>query len=148
MMSDIEARGFTRLWRQLRLGQKMSLAVMASFIPLVLLGVQVANYSGGLLKDQTLDTVGLSASVEARRVQGEVQRARDELDKLAEDGGLAQSLMQQSDSNQIAGSNNNLENAVEDAFKRLGDSGLLALEIQVAGGTPFRSGNISPQSLL
>ncbi len=145
-MSESEAPGLSGAWQNLRLGQKVSLTVVASLIPLVLLGIQVANFSGRLVRDQLLDNVGLVAQVEAERVSGRLEDASGSLDKLATSTALNQLIIQQNDSNTIAGSNVELKRTVESEFANLEQAGLRGLEIRIAGGTSNRAGMISSQT--
>ncbi|MFT7601999.1 MAG: HAMP domain-containing protein, partial [Acidimicrobiales bacterium] len=137
-----------RVWRDLRLGQKVTLMVLASFVPLVLMGVQVANFSGSLLKTQTLSNLGLATQVEAERVERQVSSAEQGLDDLATSTELNQLILQQNDSNSIALSNDELETKVKDELDKLKDSGLIGIAIRVAGGTTHQSGSLQAQTEL
>lgn len=145
-MSESGAPGLSGVWQNLRLGQKVTLTVVASLIPLVLLGIQVANFSGRLVRDQLLDNVGLVAQVEAERVSGRLEDAAGSLDKLATSTALNQLIIQQNDSNTIAGSNVELQRTVDGELDNLKQGGLRGLEIRIAGGTSNRAGVISSQT--
>ena len=118
----------------------MTLAVFASFLPLLFLGIQVANYSGSLVKDQTLNNLGLVSQVEARRVQGNVESVSEETRSILTSDSVAQLLANQSDANQIAGSNDQLRQQLAQRAVELEPLGLIGLELQVAGGTTERAG--------
>ncbi len=69
----------------LRLGQKVTLVMLASCLPLVILGIQVANIAGNLVKGETLKTVELAAEVEANRVDSELMGVVSLLQGVATD---------------------------------------------------------------
>ncbi|MEZ5226812.1 MAG: EAL domain-containing protein [Acidimicrobiales bacterium] len=69
----------------LRLGQKVTLTMLASCLPLVILGIQVANIAGGLVKGETLKAVELAAEVEANRIDSEISRAAGVLQAAGSD---------------------------------------------------------------
>jgi diguanylate cyclase (GGDEF)-like protein len=117
-------------------------------VPLVLMGVQVANFSGSLLKTQTLSNLGLATQVEAERVERQVSSAEQGLDDLATSTELNQLILQQNDSNSIALSNDELETKVKDELDKLKDSGLIGIAIRVAGGTTHQSGSLQAQTEL
>ncbi len=132
--------GSSSIWRHLRLGQKVTLAVFASFLPLLFLGIQVANYSGSLVKNQTLNNLGLVSQVEARRVQGNVESITEDMDAVLRSNLVTQALLNQSDANQVAGSNEQIRLLLAETAAEFEPQGMMGIELQVAGGTTERAG--------
>ncbi len=64
--------------------------MLASCLPLVILGIQVATIAGNMVKDETLKAVELAAEVEANRVDSQLQRAGNVLLGSAKDQGMVQ----------------------------------------------------------
>lgn len=118
----------------------MTLAVFASFLPLLFLGIQVANYSGSLVKNQTLNNLGLVSQVEARRVQGNVESITDDMDVVLRSNSVTQALLNQSDANQVAGSNEQIRLLLAETAVEFEPQGMIGIELQVAGGTTERAG--------
>ncbi len=85
MSSEFGSGGPFQFVHQLRLGQKVTLVMLASCLPLVVLGIQVANIAGNLVKDETLRGVELAAQVEASRIDSELQRVGGSLLTAASD---------------------------------------------------------------
>ncbi|MDA3039083.1 MAG: hypothetical protein O3C27_06045 [Actinomycetota bacterium] len=139
-MTPAHSGAESSIWHHLRLGQKVTLAVFASFLPLLFLGIQVANYSGSLVKNQTLDNLGLVSQVEARRVQGNVESITEDMDAVLRSNLVTQALLNQSDGNQVAGSNEQIRLLLAETIVEFEPQGMIGIELQVAGGTTERAG--------
>ncbi len=130
-----------QVWRRLRLSQKVGLAVLASCIPLVVLGVQVANIASGLLQDQVLNNVGLAGQVEAERVSAAVDRASDGMQSLSRDTRFQDLVAQQSELGAEVAVNAGFQEYLDIVVGRFEADGLIGLEIRTNAGTDIRAVN-------
>ncbi len=112
----------------------------------MLLGIQVANFSGSLLKEQTLANVGLAARVEANRVQGSVAALSTNLDSVIDEHDIEQLLVRQTGS-LVGAASTEFADVVEVSYGELETSGLTGLELRVVGHDRYAAGVISPQSI-
>ncbi len=130
-----------QVWRRLRLSQKVGLAVLASCIPLVVLGVQVANIASGLLQDQVLNNVGLAGQVEAERVSASVDRASDGIQSLSRDTRFQDLVAQQSELGAEVAVNTGFQEYLDIVVGRFETDGLIGLEIRTNAGTEISAVN-------
>lgn len=140
-MSEGRRPGLMQVWRRLRLSQKVGLAVLASCIPLVVLGVQVANIASSLLQDQVLNNVGLAGQVEAERVSASVDRASDGVQSLSRDTRFQDLVAQQSELGAEVAVNTGFQEYLDIVVGRFEADGLIGLEIRTNAGTEISAVN-------
>ncbi len=140
-MSERRRPGPMHVWRRLRLSQKVGLAVLASCIPLVVLGVQVANIASGLLQDQVLNNVGLAGQVEAERIGTAVDRASFGMQSISGDSRFQDLVAQQSQQGAEAAVNAGFQEYLDIVVGRFESDGLVGLEIRTNAGTEIRAVN-------
>ncbi len=137
------------VWRRLRLGQKVSLAVMASCLPLVLLGVQVANVASGMVQRQMLGNVALAGQVEADRIESSVDGAIDRIRTIEDDPVFIQWISNLSSLETGAGVTTvRLDEFMDASFTRLQGDGLLGVQLRVSGesASGFVGGDLQPEA--
>lgn len=119
------------------------MAVLASCIPLVALGVQVANVASSLLKDQVLNNVGLAGQVESERVNAAVDRASDGVTSIVRDQRFQDLVDGQSGLGSVSTNNEAFQEYLDVVSGRFRTDGLDAIEVIMGTGTTFSSGSIS-----
>lgn len=137
------------LWRRLRLGQKVSLAVVAACLPLVMLGVQVSDFAADMLREQMLDNVKLVDQVEADRIESSLDTAIERIRSIEEDPDFEGLLEGLSGLQTGAGATPaQVTTFLETTLERLRTEGLVGVQLRVSGEDPSYSyaGEVSPDS--
>ena len=128
--SEHGSGGPLRLVRHLRLGQKVTLAMLASCLPLIVLGIQVANIAANMVKDETLKAVELAAQVEANRVDAELQRVGNLLLTTASDPALVR-LVESISGAGLNEAHNTLRTRLDELREQTGVDGNLGVELRL-----------------
>lgn len=122
------------------------MAVLASCIPLVVMGVQVANVASGLLQDQVLSNVGLVGRVESERVSAAMDRASDGVKSIARDQRFQALVNEQSQLGSQAGNIVSFQEYLDVVAGRFRVDGLDAIQIRTNSGdifTPSVGGDVA-----
>ncbi len=119
------------------------MAVLAACIPLVALGVQVANIASNLLKVQVLNNVGLAGQVESERVNAAVDRASDGVTSIARDQRFQDLVDGQSSLGSVSTNTSSFQEYLDVVSGRFRTDGLDAIEVIMGTGTTLSSGSIS-----
>ncbi len=147
MTDPTAARGPARLWRHLRLGQKVGLAILAACVPVVSLGIQVAAISSNLLKEAVLSNAGLAARVEADGVATALAAATDAVESIADDQTFQELIEQQSRLDGASGTTSQLQTYTELVWGRFRTDGLVGLSVVSNGGGGIQAqGDLSPEA--
>ena len=80
-------------WQRLTLRQKVTVSVLLSMVPLVLLAIQVSNSATTVLRGELQQNVGHSAGVESARIERSVNRASQGLLEIGLDPAFTQIAM-------------------------------------------------------
>ncbi|MEZ5342148.1 MAG: hypothetical protein R2706_12075 [Acidimicrobiales bacterium] len=121
------------VWRRLRLGQKIIITLVAACFPLVALGLQVSNTADRLLREQLQNNLGLTANIEAARMEQALALTESSINALARDEQLVAAAK---DSNSVVNEgtvSTRIRAVSEEAFQRLSDSGLVGVSIYEFG---------------
>ncbi len=122
---------------------------MASCLPLVLLGVQVANVASGMLREQMLGNVALAGQVEADRLESAVDSAIDRIATIENDPVFVQWVSNLDSLETGAGvTERRLNEYIDSAYLRLQGDGLLGVQLRVSGeaAAGFTGGEIQPET--
>lgn len=122
---------------------------MASCLPLVLLGVQVANVASGMLRSQIMDNVALAGQVESDRLESSVDSAIERIRSVENDPVFAQSASELGSiqtGSAVTGAV--LADFIEASFLRLESDGLRGIQLWVSGegSSRFVGGELQPES--
>lgn len=122
---------------------------MAACLPLVLLGVQVANVASGLLQEQVLGNVALAGQVEADRVESSVKTAVDRIKAVENDPDFVELVSKVGTSETGAAvTQDKLIELMEASFGRLEGDGLVGIQLDITGesSSRFKGGELQPAS--
>ncbi len=146
MISDLGRFAPWRVWRHLRLAQKVTLAMVASLIPIVGLGIWVASFASNLLQAEVQENVGRTGQVQAERMSGAVRERTLKLQQL-NDPAFLRFVDLQSSLSSTNDTRNFFQNFVEQEWAASASDGLEGIAVYIAGGTRLSAGNdVSPQA--
>lgn len=104
--------------------------MLASCLPLIVLGIQVANIAANMVKVETLKAVELAAQVEANRVDAELQRVGNLLLSTASDPALVR-LVESISGAGLNEAHNTIRSRLDDLREQTGVDGNLGVELSL-----------------
>lgn len=123
------------------------MAILAACLPIVALGVQVADIASGLLRDAILSNAGLSARVEAGAVDSALNQALEGVDSIAEDETFQSLIVEQTRLDSTSGTSERLGSFLELVYGRFRTDGMVGLAVISSGGSRLPTqGSLDPQT--
>ncbi len=133
--------------RHLQLAQKVTLAMLVSLVPIIIVGWSVAGFASSVLEDEVQQSIGRAGEVQAERVNGAVQSSVGFLGQITNDPSFLRTVDQQGSLDNTTESAQFFSDFIAGQFDLAAGDGLVGLGVfTIGGGDPRSAGELNTET--